>query len=167
MVQSGDMIKDIENTTKNCLLGSFDHTIDAKGRLIVPSKLRDNLGERFFVTIGLDHCLFAYNEENWIKFQNHIASLPLSKKDARRLQRSFFSMAADVTLDKQGRILIPQKLREYAGIEKDVTLLGLANRVEIWSKERYDDYNDFEDNEEALEEVMEKFDLGGSLDGSF
>lgn len=167
MVQSGDMIKNIENTTKNCLLGSFDHTVDAKGRLIVPSKLRDNLGERFFVTIGLDHCLFAYNEENWLKFQNHIASLPLSKKDARRLQRSFFSMAADVILDKQGRILIPQKLREYAGIEKDVTLLGLANRVEIWSKERYDDYNDFEDNEEALEEVMEKFDLGGSLDGSF
>lgn len=165
MALSGDMTDLDFSSIENSMLGSYEHTVDGKGRLIIPSKLRSSLGDRFFVTIGLDHCLFAYNEENWLKFQNHISSLPLSKKDARRLQRSFFAMAADVTTDKQGRILIPAKLREYAGLDKDVVLLGLANRVEIWSKERYEDYNDFEDSEDALEEVMEKFNFGGGLDG--
>lgn len=163
MVESGDIMED--NSIKTCMLGSYDHTVDTKGRLIVPAKLRENLGERFFITIGLDRCLFAYSLEEWFKFQNHIASLPLSKKDARRLQRSFFSMAADVTTDKQGRILIPAKLREYAGISKDVILLGLANRVEIWDSNRYNEYNDLEENLDELEDIMEKYDLGGTFDG--
>ena len=115
------------------LIGQYQHNIDAKNRVIVPAKFREDLGERFYVTKGLDGCLFVLSEEGWKRLQDKIVAMPMSK--ARQLQRFFFSGAAEVEPDKQGRILIPQPLRDYASIEKDVTFIGTGDRAEIWSTE--------------------------------
>ena len=110
------------------LIGQYQHNIDAKNRVIVPAKFREDLGERFYVTKGLDGCLFVLSEEGWKRLQDKIVAMPMSK--ARQLQRFFFSGAAEVEPDKQGRILIPQPLRDYASIEKDVTFIGTGDRAE-------------------------------------
>ena len=115
------------------LIGQYQHNIDAKNRVIVPAKFREDLGERFYVTKGLDGCLFVLSEAGWKRLQDKIVAMPMSK--ARQLQRFFFSGAAEVEPDKQGRILIPQPLRDYASIEKDVTFIGTGDRAEIWSTE--------------------------------
>ena len=116
-------------------IGEYNHSIDAKGRLIVPAKYRDELGEHFFVTKGLDGCLFAYDEKD---LQEKVMSLPLSNKASRDISRFFLGSAQESEFDKQGRILLAAPLREHAGLEKDVVLVGVGNRIEIWSKERYD-----------------------------
>ena len=122
------------------LIGQYQHNIDAKNRVIVPAKFREDLGERFYVTKGLDGCLFVLSEEGWKRLQDKIVAMPMSK--ARQLQRFFFSGAAEVEPDKQGRILIPQPLRDYASIEKDVTFIGTGDRAEIWSTECWTQFND-------------------------
>ena len=120
-------------------MGEYNHTIDAKGRLIVPSKFREALGDTFVVTKGLDGCLFVYANEDWKVFEAKLASLPLINQEARQFARFFLSGAQYVTVDKQGRILMPQDLREFAGLEKDVVLAGMGGRIEIWSLEKWNE----------------------------
>lgn len=134
-------------------MGEYNHTIDSKGRLIVPAKFREALGEEFVVTRGLDECLFVYPNEGWKNFEDKLSTLPVANKDARKFARFFLSGAATVELDKQGRILIPNNLREYSGLDKEVVLIGVANRVEIWSKARWEENAAMEDMDEIAEHM--------------
>ncbi len=117
------------------LIGEYEHTLDVKGRMNFPAKFREDLGLHFIVTKGLDGCLFVYSFEEWKNLEDKIKSLPMSK--ARNLQRFLFAGAAEVEPDKQGRILLPQNLREYAGLEKEVMVIGASSRAEIWDKARW------------------------------
>ena len=118
-------------------MGEYNHTIDAKGRLIIPSKFRELLGEEFVLTKGLDGCLSIYPMDEWNAFEEKLRALPLTNKNARTFTRFFVAGATNCELDKQGRILVPQTLREFAGLEKDVILAGNLSRVEVWSKEKW------------------------------
>ena len=119
-------------------MSEYNHTVDTKGRLIVPSKFREQLGEEFVVTKGMDGCLFVYANEDWSAFEQKLTSLPLINKEARKFARFFLAGAAQVEVDKQGRILLPANLREFAGLEKDVVLVGVGSRIEIWSRENWE-----------------------------
>lgn len=120
-------------------MGRYNHTIDPKGRLSIPSKYRETLGDEFVVSKGMDGCLFAYASSDWKVFEEKLASLPLINAEARQFARFFLSGAQYVTIDKQGRILMPQDLREFAGLEKDVVLAGMGGRIEIWSLEKWNE----------------------------
>ncbi len=122
-------------------MGEYNHSVDVKGRTIVPAKLREGLGETFVITRGLDGCLFGYSDKEWEKFEEKMQSLPLSNQDSRKVVRFFLSGATQCEVDKQGRILIPANLREFAGLEKDIVFIGAANRIEIWNKEKWDECN--------------------------
>ncbi len=121
--------------------GEYQHSMDAKGRVIVPSRFREELGVKFIMTKGLDNCLFAYSPGEWRNLEVKLKTLPLTSKDARVFVRFFFSGAAECELDKQGRILIPSNLREYAGLEKDLCVIGVSTRVEVWDKSKWEEYN--------------------------
>ena len=136
-------------------MGEYNHTIDAKGRLIVPSKFREQLGNEFVVTKGLDGCVFVYSNEEWKHIEEKFREIPLTTKDARKFSRFFFAGAASCEVDKQGRILLPANLREYAGIEKEVVSVGVLSRVEIWSKDRWQDNGDYDDMDEIAEHMAE------------
>ena len=125
-------------------LGEYQHSIDAKGRLIVPARFREGLGSRFIVTKGLDNCLFVYPQEEWKIFENKLKQLPLTNPGARKFVRFFFAGAIEFELDHQGRIVLPQHLREYAGLQKEIVSIGVNNRVEIWNKENWKSYNEEE-----------------------
>ena len=114
--------------------GEYEHTIDAKGRIIIPAKLRDALGEQFIVTKGLDGCLFVYPMEQWAILEEKLQALPLNQPSARSFARFFFSGATECELDKQGRIMLPPNLREYGNLTKEVMITGAGNRLEIWNK---------------------------------
>ena len=140
-------------------MGEYSHTIDTKGRLIIPSRFREELGETFVVTKGLDGCLFVFSDEEWRAFEIKLKSLPLTNKNARQFARFFVAGATPCELDKQGRILLPATLREFAGLEKDVVLTGMLNRIEIWSKEKWNENNSLDDV--AMDEIAEQMtDLG-------
>ncbi|NMB24332.1 MAG: division/cell wall cluster transcriptional repressor MraZ [Firmicutes bacterium] len=140
-------------------MGEWQHTIDAKGRLIIPARFREQLGERFVVTRGLDHCLFVYPIEEWAILEEKLKSLPLTQGDARRFVRFLFSGASECELDKQGRINIPNNLREYACLDRDAVVIGVSNRVEIWAHELWQTY--VEEASASYEEIAEKIvDLG-------
>ena len=126
-------------------MGEYSHTIDAKGRLIVPSRFREELGENFVLTRGMDGCLAIYSQASWKEFEEKLATLPLTSKSARTFTRFFVTGATTCELDKQGRILVPATLREYAGLEKDVILAGNLDRIEVWSKSRWEENTDFTD----------------------
>lgn len=120
-------------------MSQYNHTVDAKGRLSIPSKFREKLGDEFVITKGMDGCLFVYDNNDWAEFEQKLMSLPtLTNKDARQFVRFFLSGAAQVEVDKQGRILLPASLRSFAALERDVVLVGVGNRIEIWSQERWD-----------------------------
>ena len=136
-------------------MGEYNHTIDAKGRLIVPSRFREILGDAFVVTKGLDGCLFVYDNEEWKLFEEKLRALPITNKEARQFVRFFLAGAAEVEVDKQGRILIPNVLREFAGLAKDVALVGVGSRIEIWSRERFEDTAAFDDMDEIAEHMAE------------
>lgn len=136
-------------------MGEYNHTVDAKGRLIVPAKFRESLGEEFVVTKGLDGCLFVYPMEEWKNIEEKFRSIPLTTKDARKFSRFFFSGAAACEVDKQGRILIPAVLREFADLQKEAVLAGVFNRIEIWSKERWQDESEYDDMDEVAEHMAE------------
>ena len=123
-------------------MGRYNHTIDPKGRLSIPSKYREILGDEFVVSKGMDDCLYVYANDDWKIFEGKLASLPLMSEEARQFARFFLSGAQAVTVDKQGRILMPQDLRDFAGLEKDVVLAGMGSRIEIWSLERWKANND-------------------------
>ena len=136
-------------------MGDYNHTIDTKGRLIIPSKFREALGDEFVVTKGLDGCLFVYDNTEWQSFEGKLKALPLTNKDARQFVRFFLAGAAAVEVDKQGRILLPSVLREFAGLEKEVVLVGVASRVEIWSKTKWESAAAYDDMEEIAEHMAE------------
>ena len=136
-------------------MGEYNHTIDAKGRLIIPSKFREILGDAFVVTKGLDGCLFVYDNEEWKRFEEKLRSLPITNKEARQFVRFFLAGATEAEVDKQGRILIPNVLREFAQLTKDVVLVGVGSRIEIWGRERFEDTATFEDMDEIAEHMAE------------
>ncbi|HHU48905.1 MAG: division/cell wall cluster transcriptional repressor MraZ [Caldicoprobacterales bacterium] len=122
-------------------IGEYQHTIDPKGRVFMPAKFREELGEKFVVTKGLDNCLFVYPDEEWQNLEQKLRTLPLTSKEARAFIRFFFAGAAECEADKQGRILIPANLREYASLEKELSIIGVSTRVEIWSRDAWESYN--------------------------
>ncbi|SIT67873.1 MraZ protein [Edaphobacillus lindanitolerans] len=134
-------------------MGEYQHTVDSKGRIIIPAKFREHLEDGFVVTRGLDQCLFAYPMDEWKRLEEKLKALPVTKKDARAFTRFFFSGATEVELDKQGRVNIPATLLGYAGLEKDCIVLGVSSRIEIWSKTAWEDY--FEESEESFNEIAE------------
>ena len=140
-------------------MGEYNHTIDAKGRLIIPARFRELLGEEFILTKGLDGCLSIYPMDAWEAFETKLRALPLTNKNARTFTRFFVAGATNCELDKQGRILVPQTLREFAGLEKEVVLTGNLDRIEIWSKEKWNENNSLDDV--AMDEIAEQMtDLG-------
>lgn len=140
-------------------MGEFNHSIDEKGRLIMPAKFREGLGLNFVITKGLDNCLFVYPKAEWQNLESKIKSLPLTNTSARAFSRFFFSGATETELDKQGRVLLPPSLRQHARLDHDVIVIGVSNRVEIWSKTEWESYSQQAD--ESVEEIAEKIvDLG-------
>jgi MraZ protein len=135
-------------------MGEYQHSIDEKGRLIIPAKFREELGSSFVLTRGLDNCLFVYPAGEWSALEQKLKALPLMKSDARAFTRFFFSGATECELDKQGRVNIPGNLLEYAGLDKDCVVLGVSNRVEIWSKANWQGY--FDQSEQSFNEIAEK-----------
>lgn len=138
-------------------IGEFNHAVDVKGRLSMPAKFRENLGEVFYITKGLDHCLFVFPESEWRVFEEKLKTLPLTNKNARAFVRLFFAGAAEASFDKQGRILVPQTLREHAEIDKEVVVIGVGQRIEIWSTDQWSNYNDPENisYDEIAEQMAE------------
>ena len=136
-------------------MGEYSHTIDTKGRLIIPSKFRALLGEEFVITKGLDGCLSIYPMDEWIIFEEKLKALPLTNKNARTFARFFVSSANTCELDKQGSILVPATLREFAGLEKDVVLTGNLNRIEVWSKEKWAENSNYDDMDSIAEGMQE------------
>jgi len=135
-------------------IGEYQHTLDPKNRVIMPSKFREKLGDSFVMTKGLDNCLFIYSSEEWSIVEDKLKSLPMTNKDARAFVRFFFAGACECELDKQGRILMPSHLKEYAKIDKDLVIIGVSTRIEIWSKEEWDKFNS--DANISYEDVAEK-----------
>ncbi len=138
--------------------GEYVHTIDRKGRLIIPSKMRETFKEhyvdKFFVTRGLDKCLFVFAEDEWRAQEQKFKSISFTKAEARKFNRLYFSGACEVTCDKQGRVLIPQYLKDFAGIKRDVMIVGVSNRIEIWAKDEWKQY--YESSRESFEDIAEK-----------
>lgn len=135
-------------------IGEYQHAIDNKNRMIIPSKFREELGNSFVLTKGLDGCLYAYPMSEWKIMEDKLKKLPLTSKDARAFVRFFFSGANEVEIDKQGRALIPQNLLEYAAIEKEIVSIGVSTRIEIWSKTKWDEYNNSDINFDEIAEKM-------------
>ncbi|KKI93745.1 division/cell wall cluster transcriptional repressor MraZ [Bacillus sp. SA1-12] len=141
-------------------MGEYHHTIDLKGRMIVPSKFREGLGETFVLTRGLDQCLFGYPMSEWKQIEEKLKALPLTKKDARAFTRFFFSGATECELDKQGRVNIATPLLQYAKLEKECVVIGVSNRIELWSKSIWENYvAEQEDSFEEIAENMIDFDI--------
>ena len=134
-------------------MGEYQHTVDTKGRLIIPSKFRDDLADGFVLTRGLDNCLFGYPMTEWRKLEEKLKALPVTKKDARAFTRFFFSGATEVELDKQGRVNIPTTLATHAKLSKDCIIIGVSERFEIWSDELWQAY--YEDSAESFNDIAE------------
>ena len=135
------------------LIGEFEHSLDAKARLIMPAKLRDSLGDKFVLTKGLDGCLFAFSITEWTNFEEKLKGLPLSNRNSREFTRFFLSGATECEIDKQGRFLIPSNLREAASLTKDCAIIGVGTRIEIWDKEKWHEYNSSENM--SVEDIAE------------
>ena len=137
------------------LIGEYEHSLDAKGRLIMPAKLREDIGEKFIITKGLDGCLFGFSQSEWTNFEEKLKTLPLTNKNARDFVRFFLSGATECEIDKQGRFLIAGNLRQYAEMEKEVAIIGVGTRIEIWNKEKWKQYNSDENiSADAIAENM-------------
>ena len=138
--------------------GEFFHSIDRKGRLILPSKFREvakgNFVEKFFVTRGLDTCLFMFSEEEWRSQETKFKAMPFTKQESRVFNRLYFSGAIDVVPDRQGRILLPQFQKDYAQIKKEVVIVGVSNRIEIWSVEKWKEF--YSTWKQSFEGIAEK-----------
>jgi len=134
-------------------IGEYHHTIDEKGRIIIPAKFREELGNNFIITRGIENCLFVYSTENWAKITNKLNSLPFTKKDARTFNRFFMSGATDVELDKQGRVNISKPLIDYANLLKDCVIIGTGDRLEVWSQESWDSF--FDSTKDSMSDIAE------------
>ncbi|MDD2372924.1 MAG: division/cell wall cluster transcriptional repressor MraZ [Syntrophomonadaceae bacterium] len=140
-------------------LGEYQHSLDSKGRITVPSRLREQLGEKFVATKGLDNCIFLYPMEEWRTIEEKLKSLPFTRADVRSFARFFFSGASEMEIDRQGRTLMPINLREYASIDKDLIIIGVGSRIEIWSAANWGKYT--LEAESSYEEIAESMvDLG-------
>ena len=139
------------------LIGEFEHSLDAKGRLIMPSKFREDIDDKFIVTKGLDGCLFGFSLVEWKNFEEKLRSLPISNKDARDFSRFFFAGAIECEIDKQGRFLVSSNLRNFANFKKDVVIIGMNSRIEIWAKDRWNG----EDNSISADEIASKMEMLG------
>ncbi len=135
-------------------LGQYEHSLDKKGRIIMPSNFREDLGENFVVTFGLDKCLFVYPMEEWQKLANSLQGLPLGKKDARSFKRTLASRALISKFDLQGRVVLSKHLRDYAEISKNVMIIGVFERIEIWDLEKWQGYA--EETEKSYEDIAER-----------
>jgi MraZ protein len=135
-------------------IGEYQHSLDSKNRIIIPSKIREDLGARFVITKGLDNCLYVYPMNEWENLEIKLKTLPLTSKDARAFVRFFFSGATECEMDKQGRTTITSNLLQYAGIEKDVVIIGVSNRLEIWGKEGWEEYNNLNIDFNEIAEKM-------------
>ena len=140
-------------------IGEYEHSVDAKGRVIMPAKLREDIGEKFIVTKGLDGCLFAYSYEEWTNFEAKLKTLPLTNKNARDFVRFFLSGAVECEIDKQGRFLIPNNLRTYATLEKEIIIIGVGTRIEIWNREEWKKYSS--DENISADEIAENMTMLG------
>ncbi|BCV24681.1 MAG TPA: division/cell wall cluster transcriptional repressor MraZ [Firmicutes bacterium] len=139
-------------------MGEFQHALDSKGRLFIPARLREELGERFIMTRGLDRCLFVYPLAEWATLERKLKELPFTRSEARAFVRFFFAGATECQPDNQGRVLIPPSLRSYAGIEKETSIIGVSTRVEIWSQQEWENYSaKVRDNYAELAEKMVDF----------
>ena len=137
------------------LIGEYEHSLDVKGRLIMPAKLREDMGEKFIITKGLDGCLFGFSQTEWSNFEEKLKTLPLTNKNARDFVRFFLSGAIECEIDKQGRFLIASNLREYANMEKDVVIIGVGTRLEIWNRDKWKNYTSDENiSADEIEENM-------------
>ena len=136
------------------LIGEFEHSIDTKGRLVLPAKIKDDLGKEFIVTKGLDGCLFGYSLAEWNKFEEKLKTLPLTNKITRDFVRFFLSGAVEEETDKQGRFLLPANLREYASLTKDAVIIGVGTRIEIWDKKKWNEYKSEENL--SVDKIAEK-----------
>ncbi len=134
-------------------MGEYQHSVDTKGRLIIPAKFREHLADTFVITRGLDNCLFGYPMDEWRKLEEKLKGLSMAKKDTRAFVRFFFSGATEVEIDKQGRINLPGTLLSHAGIMKECVIIGVATRIEIWAKEAWEDY--FKESEGSFNEIAE------------
>ena len=123
------------------LIGEYEHSLDVKGRLIMPAKIREDIGEKFIITKGLDGCLFGFSQKEWANFEEKLKTLPLTNKNARDFVRFFLSGATECEIDKQGRFLITSNLREYANMDKEIIIIGVGTRIEIWNREKWKNYN--------------------------
>lgn len=141
------------------LIGEYEHSLDAKGRLIMPAKLRTDMGEKFIITKGLDGCLFAFSQEEWLNFETKLKSLPLSDRNARNFVRFFLSGATECEIDKQGRFLLPNNLRIYATLEKEINIIGVGTRIEIWNREAWKKYSSTENI--SADEIAENMTMLG------
>ena len=141
------------------LIGEYEHSLDAKGRLIMPAKIREDIGEKFIITKGLDGCLFGFSQNEWTNFEEKLKTLPLTNKNARDFVRFFLSGAIECEIDKQGRFLIASNLREYAELEKEAVITGVGTRIEIWNKDKWKAYNS-EENLSADEIAENMANLG-------
>lgn len=135
------------------LMGEYHHNIDDKGRLTIPSKFRDDLGEKFVITRGLENCLFAYSLEDFQKIVAELQKIPFTKKDARQFMRFFLSGATTVEFDKQGRINISSPLISYAGLKKECIIIGTGDRLEIWSSDNWHDF--FDSTKDNMSDIAE------------
>ncbi len=139
------------------IIGEYEHSLDAKSRLIMPAKLREDIGEKFIITKGLDGCLFGFSKQEWENFEDKLKTLPLTNKNARDFVRFFLSGAIEEELDKQGRFLIPANLKEYANLDKEIVITGVGTRIEIWDKNKWKNYNSEENlSADQIAENMEK-----------
>ena len=150
MVDSGILWKKVGD---KMLLGEYHHNIDDKGRLVIPTKYREELGDEFIITRGIERCLYVYSKVEWEKLVSKLNTLPFTKKDARTFMRSFFSGATVCEFDKSGRINITSPLVSYAGLTKECVIIGVNDRLEIWSEEAFNKFMD--DNSEQLEDIAE------------
>ncbi len=138
---------------RNLLIGEYEHSIDTKGRIIMPAKLRNDMGEKFIVTKGLDGCLFAFSQNEWLNFETKLKTLPLADKNARNFVRFFLSGATECEIDKQGRFLIPNNLRTAANLEKEAVIIGVGTRLEIWDKQTWQNCDENISAEEIAENM--------------
>lgn len=147
--------------------GEYEHTIDRKGRIVLPSKFREvaksNFVEKFFITRGLDGCLFMFSEEEWKSQEQKFKALSFTKSESRKFNRLYFSGASEMIPDLQGRILVPQFLKDFAEIKRDVIIIGVANRIEIWSKDKWQEF--YKQQKNCFEEISEKL-IDNNLNGN-
>jgi len=138
--------------------GEYLHSIDRKGRLILPAKFREaakaHFVEKFFITRGLDNCLFMFAEEEWRSQEAKFKAIPFTKAESRKFNRLYFSGAVEITFDSQGRVLLPQYLKDFAGIKKDIVIVGVSSRIEIWAKDTWNEF--YGNSRQSFEEIAEK-----------